>query len=58
MRVSTDISVSDLVDELQHAKHEMALVTEDGRTVGLVTLTDAIELIVGESEDPLDVLVA
>ncbi|MFC6724232.1 CNNM domain-containing protein [Halobium palmae] len=52
--VDHDLPVSDLVDRLQEAKQELALVVEDGRTVGLVTATDAFEAVMGELEDPLD----
>lgn len=54
MEVSADLPVSELVDRFQEERHELALVRDGDRVVGLVTLTDAIEKIVGEAEDPLD----
>jgi CBS domain containing-hemolysin-like protein len=54
MTVSSDLPVSDLIDRYQDEQQELALVVEDGRTVGLVTATDAFEAITGELEDPLD----
>lgn len=47
-------SVNELVDVLQEHEQELALVKEDGRVVGLVTVTDAFEAIVGELRDPFD----
>jgi IMP dehydrogenase len=32
----------------------MALVIEDGDVIGLVTVTDLLEAIIGDIEDPLD----
>ncbi|WP_336345698.1 hemolysin family protein [Halalkalicoccus ordinarius] len=54
MTVSTDISVSDVIDRFQEEHQEMALVLSDEEVVGLVTATDAMEAVVGELEDPLD----
>jgi CBS domain containing-hemolysin-like protein len=54
MTVPPDMPVSELIDEFQSERQELALVQEDGRTVGLVTATDAFEAITGELEDPLD----
>ncbi|SMO49184.1 CNNM domain-containing protein [Fodinibius sediminis] len=53
-RVADDMPVSDLIDFFQHHHQELALVTSEQRTVGLVTLTDALEAIVGHAEDPTD----
>lgn len=56
MTVSTDVSVSDAVDRFQEVHQELALVVDaDGRVAGLLTATDALEAIVGEIEDPLDI---
>lgn len=54
LTVPPDTPVSDLIDEFQAADQEVALVVEEGRTIGLVTATDAFEAIAGEMEDPLD----
>ena len=54
MTVSTDISVSDVIDRFQTESQELALVVSDEEVVGLVTATDAMEAVVGELEDPLD----
>jgi len=48
--------VSDLLAELQHRKRHIAVVVDEfGSTVGLVTVEDALEQIVGEIEDEFDV---
>ncbi|MFW5965270.1 MAG: hemolysin family protein [Halodesulfurarchaeum sp.] len=54
MTLSPDVDVSDAIDQLQTEKQELALVIEDGRVVGMVTVTDLLESVVGEFEDPLD----
>jgi len=54
MTVSPETSVSDLIDRFQAERQELALVVGDGEVQGLVTVTDAMEEIVGEVEDPLD----
>ncbi|MFB6148098.1 MAG: CBS domain-containing protein, partial [Halobacteriales archaeon] len=54
MTVSTTTVVSDLIDRFQTENQELALVVEEGDVVGLVTITDAVEAIIGEVEDPLD----
>jgi IMP dehydrogenase len=54
MTVAADTAVSDAVDMFQAEGQELALVMEDGAVVGLVTVTDAVEEITGELEDPLD----
>jgi CBS domain containing-hemolysin-like protein len=54
MTVSPTLAVSDLIDAFQREHQELALVAEKGQVVGLVTLTDALEAIVGQAEDPLD----
>ena len=56
MTVEHDLPVSKLIDHFQQKNHELALVQEQGEIIGLVTLTDAIETIVGSAEDPLDLL--
>ena len=54
LTVPADLPVSRLIDRFQEAHEELALVVEDDQVVGLVTLTDALETIVGSVEDPLD----
>jgi CBS domain containing-hemolysin-like protein len=56
MTVGPDTPVSDLIDQFQAQQQELAVVVSEseGRTVGLVTATDAFEAIAGELEDPLD----
>ncbi len=56
MVVSHELPVSMLIDEFQVEHHELAMVKENGNIVGLVTLTDAFERIIGSAEDPLDLL--
>jgi CBS domain containing-hemolysin-like protein len=46
--------VSDAIDQFQTERQELALVIEDGEVVGLVTVTDLLETIIGDIEDPLD----
>jgi len=55
MTIGPEVHISDAVDRFQDAKQELALVVDDGRVLGLVTATDALEAVVGEIEDPLDV---
>ncbi|MFW6317418.1 MAG: CNNM domain-containing protein [Halorubrum sp.] len=57
MTLRSDVRVSDAVDRFQEASQELALVVDDGRVAGLITATDALEAVVGEIEDPLDVAV-
>ncbi|NHN58766.1 MULTISPECIES: hemolysin family protein [Halorussus] len=54
LTVDAELAVSDLVDRFQERQHELALVTEDGEVVGMVTATDAFEAMMGELEDPYD----
>lgn len=54
MTVPAQLHVSGLIDRFQSNKQEMALVKEDDKIVGLVTLTDALEVIVGSAQDPID----
>jgi CBS domain containing-hemolysin-like protein len=55
MTLSPDVDVSDAVDQFQAANQELALVIEDGDVVGMVTVTDLLESVMGDVEDPLDV---
>ncbi|WP_339103674.1 hemolysin family protein [Haloterrigena salinisoli] len=54
MTLSPDADVSDAVDQFQAENQELALVIEDGDVVGLVTVTDLLEAVMGDIEDPLD----
>ncbi|ERG94243.1 CNNM domain-containing protein [Haloquadratum walsbyi] len=54
MTLSPDTDVSDAIDQFQTEQQEMGLVIENGETIGLVTVTDLLETIVGDIEDPLD----
>ncbi|MEF8814723.1 MAG: hemolysin family protein [Halovenus sp.] len=50
-----DTSISDAVDRFQDESQELALVRDDStEVVGLITATDALEAVMGEMEDPLD----
>lgn len=53
-RVDAGEEVAVLIDRLQEERQELFLVQEEGDVVGMVTVTDALEAIVGEIEDPLD----
>ena len=54
MTLSPDVDVSDAIDLFQAERQELALVLEDGSVVGMVTVTDLLESITGDVEDPLD----
>jgi len=69
MTLSPDTDVSDAVDQFQAENQELALVIEDseersssssrtqsgdGNVTGLVTVTDLLEAVMGDIEDPLD----
>lgn len=54
LRLPADCPVADAIDTFQEEKQELALVEEEGRIVGLLTVTDAVEAIIGELEDPHD----
>ncbi|AWB27339.1 CNNM domain-containing protein [Halococcoides cellulosivorans] len=55
MTLSPDVDVSDAVDQFQAEHQELALVIEDGRVVGMVTVTDLLEAVMGDIEDPIDI---
>jgi Hemolysins and related proteins containing CBS domains len=57
MTLRTDTLVSDAVDRFQDEHQELALVydADEGGVVGLISATDALEAVMGEIEDPLDV---
>ena len=54
MTLSPDTDVSDAIDQFQAESQELALVVGDGEVVGLVTVTDLLESVVGDLEDPID----
>jgi len=54
MTLSPDADVSDAIDQFQTESQELALVVEDGEVVGMVTVTDALESVMGDVEDPID----
>ncbi len=56
MTVAADTSVSDAIDRFQDERQELALVVADDGTevVGLLTVTDAVEVVMGELRDPVD----
>lgn len=55
MTLDAKTSVSTAIDQFQVEEQEMALVIdESGDVVGLVTITDLLEELVGEIEDPFD----
>ena len=54
MTLGPDTVVSDAIDQFQANNQELALVLDGGEVVGLLTATDAFEVIAGDLEDPLD----
>jgi CBS domain containing-hemolysin-like protein len=54
MTLSPDADVSDAIDQFQAENQELALVIEDGEVVGMVTVTDLLESVTGDIEDPID----
>jgi len=54
MTLSPDADVSDAIDQFQAESQELALVIEGGAVVGMVTVTDALESVMGDVEDPID----
>lgn len=55
LTLPSDLVVSKAIDKFQEERQEIALVVDqNARTVGLCTLTDCFEAIVGEAKDPLD----
>jgi CBS domain containing-hemolysin-like protein len=55
MTLSPDVDVSDAIDQFQAENQELALVLEDGEVVGMVTVTDLLESVMGDIEDPIDI---
>jgi CBS domain containing-hemolysin-like protein len=58
MTLPAETLISDAVDRFQKQRQELALVTDGDAVVGLITATDALEAVMGEIEDPLDVKLA
>lgn len=54
MAVPPKLKVSELIDRFQSNKQELAMVKEDDKVIGMATLTDALEEIVGSAQDPID----
>ncbi|MGK7311878.1 MAG: CNNM domain-containing protein [Candidatus Longimicrobiales bacterium M2_2A_002] len=54
VEVRPEMAVADFIDYLQDQAQELALVRDGDEVVGLVTVTDAVEAILGELRDPLD----
>jgi CBS domain containing-hemolysin-like protein len=54
MTLSPDVDVSDAIDQFQVEHQELALVVEDGDVVGMVTVTDCLESVMGDVDDPID----
>lgn len=54
MTMSPDVDVSDAIDQFQTENQELALVIEDGEVLGMVTVTDLLESVMGDIEDPID----
>lgn len=57
MTISAETTISDAVDAFQRHHQELALVTTDPdeQVIGLITATDALEAVMGQIEDPLDI---
>ncbi|GAA0232546.1 CNNM domain-containing protein [Halobaculum roseum] len=57
MTLQADTLISDAVDRFQEEHQELALVYSEaeGTVVGLITATDALEAVMGEIKDPLDI---
>ncbi|MBX0322778.1 hemolysin family protein [Halomicroarcula sp. F13] len=54
MTMTANTSVSDAIDRFQAESQELALVIEDGEVLGMLTVTDALEAVVGDIRDPMD----
>jgi CBS domain containing-hemolysin-like protein len=57
MTITEETTISDAVDLFQEESQELALVVDGSETevLGLISATDALEAVMGEIEDPLDV---
>jgi CBS domain containing-hemolysin-like protein len=56
LEITADTPVSEAIDRFQAERQELAFVTDPdtGSVVGMLTVTDALEAIAGEVEDPFD----
>ena len=54
IEVDAAMAVADFIDFLQEREQELALVRDGDEVVGLATVTDAVEAVLGELRDPLD----
>ena len=54
MTMAAETSVSDAIDRFQAESQELAVVLEGGEVVGMLTITDALEAVVGDIRDPMD----
>ncbi len=52
--LDADVTVSDAIDAFQRESQELAFVRDDGELVGLLTVTDALETVMGDVRDPMD----
>ena len=55
MTVDAGVPVSDAIDRFQAENQDLALVTDGEAVVGMVTVTDLLESVMGDVEDPIDV---
>jgi IMP dehydrogenase len=54
MTISAETGVSDAIDRFQAERQGLAVVLAGGEMVGLLTVTDALEAVVGDIRDPID----
>jgi len=54
LTMAAETSVSDAIDRFQAESQELAVVLADGEVVGILTVTDALEAVVGDIRDPMD----
>lgn len=52
MTMSPDVDVSDASDQYPAENQELAHVIEDGYVVGMLTVTDLLESMIGVPENP------
>lgn len=56
MKVSADTSIDETIDMFQEENQELAFVVdEENSVIGIITITDVLESIVGELTDPIDI---
>lgn len=53
MQLSPETTISKAIDKFQSKEQELALITKNGKVQGLLTVTDAVEEILGEFKDPI-----